>query len=366
MTGRRTTSGSLRALLSALALAAAAALATPPGARAGGDAPAPETASAAAPSAPATSDEVLLAWRLSAGERIRYRITQDQVQRVAGGPLPRTTQRQVLVLALEVREVGADGTASIAATYEAVRVEIDRGGAGGRMIWDSTRPEDRTRTASPAIRPLAALVGITVTFRLSPAGRVSGVEGYERAIAVAVADMGTDPRLAAVIDQLRKSFGNEAMRRQLESILGVVPERAVARGATWAASHEQDAPLTGALRFTHDYRMGGIDVIDGERLARIAIATAITRTGAPAAGADAAAAAGAEFDLEEAASEGEAWFAVDAGRLARASLSTTLDVTVRTRRPGGAGEPGGAAEEVRQHIDQRTALERIPLGAPPF
>lgn len=344
-------------LLALLALASAALLS----AASAADAPALPSATAAP-----SSEPVALAWRLAPGEKLRYRMTQEQIQRVSGAEQMTTLQRQVVVFTQEVTGVDAAGAASITARYEAVKLDVDRSRAGARISWDSTRPEDRTRPAHPAVRPLTGLVGLVVSYRISPEGKVTDARGFEKIVDLALEPLAGNPAASGAASQLRKSFGNEAMARQLETAFGVVPPRPVPQGATWTSAHEQEVPSLGTIRFDHAFRLASVETIGGERRARIAMRSSVTRTAEAGGAADNPMTARMTIELEEGGSQGECWFSLERGRIVRTTLATTMEMLLRMKPRPGAPADAGPPPEMRQEVDQRTTLELIPLDGPPF
>jgi len=312
---------------------------------------------------------VPLAWRYAKGDRLRYRMTQEQIQRVSGAESATTLQRQTIVFTQSVTAVDAAGAASITAVYEAVKVDMDRSRGGGKLAWDSTRPEDMTGEIHPAVRPMKALVGLAVSYRISRAGVVSDVTGFEKALDEALAPLAGNPAVASAAEQLRRSFGNDAMKRQLEAAFRVVPPTPTAIGGAWTSAHEQDVPALGTIRFDQRYVLAALETLEGEERARITVQSTVTRTAA-ASGPNPLLSA-VRITLEDGSSEGETWFSPARGLLVRTSIMTSMDMRLRMvakhkHDDGSEAEDDEHAREVRQHVDQRTSLELIPLEGPPY
>ncbi len=317
-----------------------------------------------------------LEWKLPKGDALRYRMTQTQSQKMAGFQQATASHEQSIVMRQDVTDVAAEGTASIACTYEAVRMEMVQG-MGARVVYDSTAPDDATRRRDPQLQALARLVGEKVTYKVGKLGEVSDVQGFDRVIEKTTAGMKDDPRSAPMVAAMKAALGNEAMKQQLESAFRVLPDHPVAPGESWSRAIETKAPMIGTIRIETKYTLGGPDKVGDTPCVKIETAStlALTTPAAPDPQENPVAAM-FKVELKDGRMKGEIHFDAAAGRILRSVATTTMDLELEVRSPGGPPAPGGpggatptarpAPPKILQHIDQKMRLELIPKDAPAF
>lgn len=309
----------------------------------------------------AAEDGLLLQWKWQKGAILHYRMTQEQHQEMHGPQSMTMSQKQVMLVAQEVKDVTPEGKAIVASTYEAVMLNIDQGVL--KIDYDSRKPEDRPKAENLAVRGLAALVGETITYEVDPSGKVGKVEGCDRLMEKAIAGLPEGPQSAAVAAQLRSSFGDAAMRRQLEAALRVLPEKPVARGGTWTQDREQPMAMFGTMKVHTDYDLAGVEPAGAEECAKIGMKCtfAIEPPGEETAG------QGIKLALTSGSGTGTILFGREKGRLVRQVLDIVMDMVITVEVPAQqAGDRPAAPQkiEMQQHLAQRTTYEIVDEKEP--
>ena len=162
----------------------------------------------------------------------------------------------------EIQQVADDGTATCKVTYDSVQVKMSMGGFD--MEYDSTKPAAGT---SPMIKPFTALVGQSFSLRISPAGRVSDVQGveaiYERMLKGL--ELPDESMRGMVEQQVKEQFGAKSIQEAMEQMIGTgVPDGGVDVGDSWVrrASMARPYPMSLESKFTLKERKDGIAFID--------------------------------------------------------------------------------------------------------
>ena len=304
------------------------------------------------------AEPVAVEWRWAKGQVLRYRVTQERRQTSTGLRSSEITERQRQVIRVEVTDVGADGAARVAATYEAVAVEMQQP-ILGKASWDSTRAADRERADPP---PLAGFVGATVRWRIDRAGRVSEVAGFEAIVERATARLRGSAANAALIASFERASRDEAMQRQLEAWLRVVPEGPVRPGERWRVALEPEVPLLGTLRIETLYALDALDPAAATPTARISSTSTMTLVTPPKPDP-----ATPQVSLRGERSSGAVQFDVSRGRLDGSVTTLVMDLEVEVARRSGEEAPRDAGpERVQLHVEQTTTLERLGPDEKPF
>ena len=185
---------------------------------------------------PAAAQGVELRWKLEAGTELVYRVSVR-----TGSELPQgmgtSTMHQESTQRWSVLEVREDGTATIRATTEHVRVSME--GPMGTMTVDSA---DETRSGSP-LDVMTAIAGTSHSVVLSPRGAVVeilGVEEMREALRARIPDPATQSMLDGMLSE-------EALRAQWAQGGYTLPLEAVGVGATWESDFEMPVPPVGSL-----------------------------------------------------------------------------------------------------------------------
>jgi len=128
----------------------------------------------------ASAQSVTLRYKWTKGEEVRYRVTQQTTATVSGLPSGLgnmnvdTTMAQVVRSV--VKDVAADGTATMEQVYESVRMDLNSPLA--RISVDSAN-KDAAADANPMNAALGAMLGESFVIVVSPTGVVQKVEGLD-------------------------------------------------------------------------------------------------------------------------------------------------------------------------------------------
>lgn len=264
-------------------------------------------------------DPILLRWNLKSGEFLRYRVTMVQEMATslppeAGVEQEMAVEQEVaMVLRQEVREVAADGTASIDFGYEAVRIRV--GGEEPRS-YDSTRTgEDAKENDDSLSEMLAPLLEVKLAMKLEPTGRIAEIEGIE-AVLKQMLSAGESP---AMEKMLKEMLREDNLRRMME--VNVFPEEALAEGDSWQRVVAQDLPMLGRLEFAIVNELAGLEQRAGEPCARIAMEAKIAlEAGEPTADSP------MKLSMAESTGTGTMLFGVAAGRLFENDFSVRMEI----------------------------------------
>jgi Family of unknown function (DUF6263) len=269
------------------------------------------------------AEKVTLAWKFAKGDVLRYEMGNDITTKVGD-----TEMKQELRfwLAIEPRDVTADGTATIDFRFERVRVK-----ASGMSEYerDSDKKEgkregDEEADADPTAQ-LVKLAGRSVTAKVDARGRVLEAAGLDKIIDA----MGEG---AAVF---RQFLGEGQIKEIIQASFQVLPERAVATGDTWDYTLEVQTPALGAIKSKSRSTLR--ETKDGRKSALIRTVSTL----------EADAAAGAMLALADGKSIAETMWSMADGRLDALKSTITLLLS--------AGD-----EEIE--VSSKVSLKRLPKG----
>ena len=221
------------------------------------------------------------------GDEQRYAFSWDfkQKQSMGGGmDLGEINVAVTYVFDQTVKSV-KDGVASIEATVDSIKAGGDAKMMGMPMPKETYDSE--TGEGSDALRALQTVVGKTFTYKLSPTGAVTDLEGGDeiRDALVAAGEeemaklqekmgaggmggggmggMGMPGGMGAVfVGQLAIAFSNEALQSTLDVMNNMLPAEPKGEGDTWTRDVVETLPQLGELRakakYKHDGTMNGV------------------------------------------------------------------------------------------------------------
>jgi hypothetical protein len=255
----------------------------------------------------AAQQQALLTWKWVEGEERLYIVesTLNQTLETEGEREPREIDVTHLLHVVErVTRVDEDGTALVTHTYQRVRVQgVDKGPEGeDRVDWDSAlragtpapqpsrpgvRPTAPRPTADddkdhPLVAPYAALAGRTITYEITPDGRVLSARGADESMEGVFDAMSGDGNLNPALMLYKAAVTNESLARQLEQGLRIIPGREVRRGEAWDLSIDQTLPLVGELHTGMECRLTSLRGRPGSEQATITNKGGMTLEGGPA------------------------------------------------------------------------------------
>jgi hypothetical protein len=169
--------------------------------------------------------------RLKQGETYRVRTTVDQRINQTTGPNQQATEQTIgLGYSVAVKEVDGAGNMKVTTRYDSILFR--QKGPSGAVEYDS---QAEGKQVPPAAKAFAALTGLEYGATLTPTGQVKAVEGLDAMLAEMVRklELPDGPTKAAVQKVLAEQFGEDAMKRNVQSLFALYPEQPVAVGDSW-------------------------------------------------------------------------------------------------------------------------------------
>lgn len=274
----------------------------------------------------AGQDGVKLRWQFKAGDVLRYRMTTEQS--IEMSMMPGTTMENTIgfVLHEDVKEVAADGTASLDVGYEAMRVDVDTG-MGTRMSFDSTLTGDDVKANDPMLTKVAKqMLEAKLHMKLEPSGHVGEIVGMKELLAKVTDDLAPD----MTGQMLKRMFSEDSLRKMVE--VNVFPDKALVLGDTWKRNFEQAAPPIGTLKFAVDNKLTGQEDHGGSSCAKIAMTTKMTL------GSDDSSASAMSATMDESKGEGTMWFDTKRGRMVEVEQAWDMKMSFGKKSAEGADD----------------------------
>ncbi|WP_456427442.1 DUF6263 family protein [Rhodocaloribacter sp.] len=214
------------------------------------------------------NDKVTLRLHLKEGDSYRlYNLIDQDINQVVMGQEQAVKQQIGMGYQYDVLSAG-EGVYRVKATY--YRVYFKQSGPMGEILYDSENPPE---TLPMQAKGLAGLLGQSLTLTFDEMGHVQDVEGVDEMLADIMKQFeGVDPAMKAQMEQgMRRQFGVDAIKSQMETTFAIYPEDPVGVGDTWT----RDLTLNGGLlpmKISATYRLEAIE--DGQ--AKLAVESNIT------------------------------------------------------------------------------------------
>jgi hypothetical protein len=123
------------------------------------------------PSKPAASGEVNLRPKFKEGQQVRFALDMDITNQIgAGDESINSTVKQQLGLTLKVKQVAANGAATLDLVYDSLVFNSE--GPTGSVTFDSSKPADPKDEFDGALR---SVVGLTLTLQTDETGKITSV-----------------------------------------------------------------------------------------------------------------------------------------------------------------------------------------------
>jgi predicted secreted protein len=170
-------------------------------------------------------------------------------------------QEMLQVWDVDVTGRQKNGNMDIKMTYK--RVKIDQDFNGEKVEYDSDNPPD---ALDPSMRSLAVMPGMVLQAQMAPDGKVVRIDGVDDMIDKMIKAMNiTDSeRKQAVLTDLRKQWGTDAMKQSLEQITSFYPDKPISQGNDWTSDFNltSGVPMHIVSTYTLQTRISGTDSID--------------------------------------------------------------------------------------------------------
>ena len=276
----------------------------------------------------ASAQPVTLRYKWTAGEEVKYRVTQQTTATVSGLPdgmgnmNVETTMAQVIRSV--VKDVAADGAVTVEQIYESIRADINSPMA--RVTFDSANRD--AADVNPMNATLGAMVGESFVIVVSPTGVVLKVDGVDRLMEKVFKTIPQSPAFTAAMQGMRNALSDESMKQMLSQGFARFPDRAVKVGESWSGESTMINPFLGKTTTTTTSTLAGVE---GQ------VATIATKLNLKYDPADAAAnPMGMTIKVGESSGEGELFFDIAKGQHRRSTTRMTMSFSMSTSGPDGA------------------------------
>lgn len=170
-------------------------------------------------------------------------------------------QEMLMTWQYDVLDRDSTGNFEIDLTYKRVKTVQDFGER--KVEYDSDNPPD---TLDPSMKAMASLVGDQLSMRISPDGKVTGLKGISemQEKMIEAMDIPDSLQQSVYINDLKKQFGEDAIRQSIEQIIGFYPSKPVRVGDSWKSGMDKSAgfPMRIESNYTLISRVNGVDSID--------------------------------------------------------------------------------------------------------
>jgi len=102
--------------------------------------------------------------------------------------------------------------------------------------------DDSSEYVDPSMVGYRILVGSELQMRLTPAGKVSELSGFEKVLDRIIDELNIpdSPQRDKTIEGIRRQFGGDALRQSIEQMTIIYPDEPVATGESWNISYEMN------------------------------------------------------------------------------------------------------------------------------
>ena len=282
--------------------------------------------------AASAADAVLLRWKFTAGERLRYASdSETQTRTLFEGTDNKHTMQQTTVQSWLVDKVHDDGSATVQLVFDRWRMRSDS--ANNLIEVDSDSTEEPTGQAAVLLPLVKAVAGAPFSVRLSPLGATSDVVLPE-ALVKAVAARGQN-------SYAKEMFTEESLKAMVSQGTMQLPEKALEPGQTW-----EDTKGHKGMKVTSVYTYVGPEPEQTPRVERIEMTARVDWNDATV--------AGVKINIAEQSMTGVIHFDNERGCL------VDMEVTQKM-----ALEYARAGSKVRQEVQVRVTNKLEPAAATP-
>jgi len=160
-----------------------------------------------------------------------------------------------------VKEIDDDGNLLLEMTYKKVKILQDLGFQ--KSEYDSDNPPSYIE---PSVRGYASLIGSKLGVKIDRGGNVRSIEGADELVDRIIdnLDIPDSPRKERIISDIRKQFGEEALRESIRQLTAFYPSGPVSIGDSWenVSGEQQGFPMIIENEYSLVSRKDGIANID--------------------------------------------------------------------------------------------------------
>ncbi|HEV3027591.1 MAG TPA: DUF6263 family protein [Planctomycetota bacterium] len=198
---------------------------------------------------PAAQDKVELRWKWLKGEELIYKSVQKTQLEFGGQPMD---QHMGYTYSLTIADVSESGEATITVKYLAV---VTKGnGPTGEYDYDSEKDKEPPAEGPAAMQ--AKMVGQSFSMKMTPTGRVTDVQGYDKVLEAMT--KGSGEEAAAVRAQLKQMFNNDTFKGMMQQMAPPLPDEKVGKGDSWNNEFQVKMPMIGGMSFTLKSKLGDL------------------------------------------------------------------------------------------------------------
>jgi hypothetical protein len=176
--------------------------------------------------------QTTLRYKFKKGEKLNYVMEQKMkmAMNLAGQDIE-TEMGQTIDMSWEIKEVDAEGNATIAQKFDRVRFKMD-GGPVGNIDYDSKDGKEPEGPVGKLISPmLKALSDVEMSITMDTRGKVSNAKVPEKVVK-ALKNM---PGGGAGLGEM---FSEESLKHMMDQSGLVLPKEAISKGKTWDQNME--------------------------------------------------------------------------------------------------------------------------------
>jgi Family of unknown function (DUF6263) len=295
----------------------------------------------------ASVQDVTLRYRWTKGDNVRYRHTQQSTATMSGMPggmgdmVVDSTMSQVFKVVAE--DTAPDGMVTLRLAYEAVRMEMTSPMVN--LAYDSATPD---KASDPTLKEMfSSLIGESFIIVMTPVGEVRRIDGMGRIMEKVFSKVPQDPAAAAMMNGLKNSFSDDAIKSVVSQGFTRFPERAVKPGDAWNSDFAVKNPLIGAITTSVVATLKAIEGSGPDQVARIGTKSTMK----PDPKSPGTNPMGLTVLLNDGSAEGDLSFDVAKGRLQKANLQSTVTMSM-----SGSG-PDGSAMNIKTLVKSQFTLE---------
>jgi hypothetical protein len=299
------------------------------------------------PATSASVQDVTLRYRWTKGDSVRYRHTQQSTATMSGMPggmgdmVVDSTMGQVFKVVAE--DIAPDGLATLRFAYEAVRMEMTSPML--TLSYDSTTPDKASDATMKEM--FSSMIGESFTLVMTPVGEVQRVEGMGRIMEKVFSKVPQDPATAGMLNGVKSSFSDDAIKGVVSQGFTRLPERAVKPGDEWNSDFAINSPMIGAITTSVVATLKALGGSGADQVATIGTKSTM-KSDPKSPGKNPM---GFTVLLNDGSAEGDQSFDVAKGRLQKATLRSTVDMSM-----SGSG-PDGSAMNIKTLVKSQFTLE---------
>lgn len=278
----------------------------------------------------ALAQDAPLRYRWTEGEAVRYRTTTESSVVMSG--LPGLGDMAVTNVATQTylitaEKVAADGAATLKTVFDAIRMDMTSPAMS--VSYDSASP---TTPSDPTVAEIARMfgqmLGESVVVTIAADGTVRAVEGTAQIRQKVEGTSAAASAMSMLGGGLEVFLSDEAMRGTFSQMFAKLPDKPARIGDSWTSEISVPNPA-GRQTITSTFTLKGVERIDGRDLTKIGVAQAIKTAPGGAMG---------PFTIQagDAAGTGEILFDHVVGRPERASMTSTMPMTMSMTGPDGS------------------------------